>query len=93
MQIDVVRFAELISALSVIGGALFSAFKFIEHNKKIEEKNEKQDKEIGKIKEEQKILMQAELACLDGLHQLGANGPVTNMIQKMEQHMIDAAHE
>ena len=93
MQVDIIKVAEIISALTVISGAFFTIFKIINCSKELKEKNENQDQEIKKIKDEQKLLMQAQLACLDGLRQLGANGPVTNMIEKMEQHMIDAAHD
>lgn len=43
MQIDILLFAEIISALTVIGGLIFGIFKFIENNKK-------QNTEIKKIK-------------------------------------------
>lgn len=86
MNIDVIKLSQIISALIVIGGVIVWIFKFIENNKR-------QDEKIKKIDSEQKIIIESQLACLNGLHQLGANGPVTKMLDKLEKHMIDASHE
>lgn len=44
MQIDILLFAEIISALTVIGGLIFGIFKFIENNKKAEHRNQENQK-------------------------------------------------
>lgn len=56
------------------------------------ERQEMQDKEIQEIKEEQKVLTYGVLACLKGLHEQGANGPVTEAIDTIEKYLNKKAH-
>lgn len=56
------------------------------------DRQEKQDAEIKSIKEEQTILTKGILACLKGLHEQGANGPVTEAINEIETHLNQRAH-
>ena len=51
-----------------------------------------QEEEIKEIKEEQALLTEGILACLKGLKEQGCNGPVTEAINKIEQHLIQKAH-
>lgn len=85
MQIDIVRLAEIISAITLIGGFIFGIFKFVENNKK-------QNAEIKKIKNEQTLTMYALRACLDGLKQQGCNGRVTEAINKIDKYLNQTAH-
>lgn len=39
-------------------------------------------------KEDTEMLTRAMFACLDGLHQMGANGPVTQMRNELEEYII-----
>jgi hypothetical protein len=55
-------------------------------------KQEEQDKAIKDIQTEQTLLTEGILACLKGLHEQGANGPVTEAIDKIEKHLIQKAH-
>ena len=77
--------ASLITALGVILG-LFVAIH------KIYLKREKNDSDIKLIKEEQGILTKGVLACLKGLKEQGCNGPVTQAIEEIEEHMNKNAH-
>ena len=77
--------ASLITALGVILG-LFVAIH------KIYLKREKNDSDIKLIKEEQSILTKGVLACLKGLKEQGCNGPVTQAIEEIEEHMNKNAH-
>ena len=86
MQIDVLWLAGIIGALSVIGGALFGVFRFIE-----QQKHNKQ--EIKAIKKEQALICYSLAVCIDGLHQLGANGEVTKASEKMKKFLNLAAHD
>lgn len=52
-----------------------------------------QDQVISDIQEEQAILTYGILACLKGLKEQGANGPVTEAINKIEKHLNERAHE
>ena len=83
---DITTLAATITALSVIFGAVFAVHKWFL-------KQEKQDKDIKAIKEEQTVLTQGILACLMGLHEQGCNGPVTAAIEQIETHLNKQAHK
>ena len=78
--------AGVITALGVIFGVLFAVYKWYL-------KQEKQDKDIKAIKEEQFILTQGVLACLKGLQEQGCDGPVTTAIKQLETHINKQAHK
>ena len=78
--------ASIFSSLVVIFGAIFAIYRFVI-------RQSEQDKEIKKMKEEQKILVYGVLACLRGLKEAGVNGPVTDGIQRLEKHLNIQAHE
>jgi len=52
----------------------------------------KQDEDIRSIKEEQKIMTTGVLACLKGLKEQGCDGPVTEAINSIENHLNKEAH-
>ena len=83
---DLTALAATITALGVVFGAIFAVHKWFL-------KQEKQDKDIKAIKEEQSILTQGILACLMGLHEQGCNGPVTAAIEQIETHLNKQAHK
>ena len=78
--------AATITALGVVSGAIFAAYKWFL-------KQEKQDKDIKAIKEEQTVLVYGVLACLKGLSEQGCNGPVTAAINQIEKHINKQAHK
>ena len=78
--------AGLITALGVIFGLIFAIYKWYL-------KQEKQDKDIKIIKEEQFLLTQGVLACLKGLQEQGCDGPVTIVIKQLETHINKQAHK
>ena len=78
--------AATITALGVIFGVIFAIYKWYL-------KQEKQDKDIKAIKEEQSILTQGVLACLKGLKEQGCDGPVTVAIKQIETHLNKQAHK
>ena len=83
---EITTIAATITALGVIFGAIFAVHKWYL-------KQEKQDQDIKSIKEEQTILTQGILACLQGLHEQGCNGPVTAAIERIETHLNEQAHK
>ena len=83
---DLTTLAAPITALGVIFGAIFAAYKWFL-------KQEKQDKDIKSIKEEQTVLVYGVLACLKGLKEQGCNGPVTDAINQIEKHINKLAHK
>ena len=86
MSATLISVAAVISALTVIFNLMFMV-----HNWYL--KNEKQDKSIKEIKEEQSILTNGVLACLKGLKEQGCNGPVTEAINHIEEHINKQAHK
>ena len=78
--------AGVITALGVIFGVLFAVYKWYL-------KQEKQDKDIKAIKEEQFLLTPGVLACLKGLQEQGCDGPVTSAIKQLETHINKQAHK
>ena len=83
---DLTTLAATITALGVIFGAIFAAYKWFL-------KQEKQDRDIKAIKEEQTVLVHGVLACLKGLSEQGCNGPVTEAINQIEKHINKQAHK
>ena len=86
MEIEIQSLAAVIGALGGIFGAIFAFYKWFL-------KQEQQDKDISAIKQEQAILTEGILACLQGLREQGCNGPVTAAITKIEAYINAKAHE
>ena len=82
----VLLIASVITAFGVIFGAVFSFHNWVL-------KREKNDTDIKAIKEEQSILTKGVLACLKGLKEQGCNGPVTEAIKQIEDHINKEAHK
>lgn len=82
-----------------VAGSLFAGYKLIKEivevvNNKHDQiqKWEEYDKQIKDIKHEQCLITYCMMATLDGLHQLGANGQVTEAKGKLEKHINQQAH-
>lgn len=82
----VVAIAGFLTSLATILTFLFKFHKWYM-------KQEKQDKDISNLKEEQRIICTGVLACLDGLEQLGCNHSVPRAKEKLEEHINNAAHK
>jgi len=78
--------ASVVTALGVLFGVVFAIYKWYL-------KNEKQDDSIREIKAEQSVLTRGVLACLKGLKEQGCNGPVTDAIKDIEDHLNQQAHK
>ena len=85
MEINLTTLAAAITALGVIFGAIFAIYRWFL-------KQEKQDRDIESIKEEQTVLVHGVLACLKGLKEQGCNGPVTEAIEQIEEYINRQAH-
>lgn len=83
-QLEIV--SSIIIAVGVIFGAIFALFRWYM-------KQNKQDKDIKQIKEEQCMHTYVLLAILDGLKQQGCNGPVTESMNKLSKHINKQAHD
>lgn len=82
----IITIASIITALGVIFGVIFAVYRWYL-------KQEKQDKDIKSIKEEQTLLTYGVLACLKGLKEQGCDGPVTTAINQIEKHINKQAHK
>ena len=82
----IITAAAVITALGVIFGVIFAIYKWYL-------KQEKQDKDIAHIKEEDTLIVFALSACLDGLQQLGANHTVPIAKDKLDKYINQRAHK
>ena len=82
----IVVVASAITALGTIAGCLATIHKWVL-------RQNKQDEDIRSIREEQKVLTSGVLACLKGLKEEGCDGPVTDAIRDIEEHLTKAAHK
>lgn len=82
----IITIAAVITALGVIFGVVFAIYKWYL-------KQEKQDKDIAHIKEEDTLIVFALSACLDGLQQLGANHTVPIAKDKLDKYINQQAHK
>lgn len=82
----VITAAAFVGAVAALLKSYNKGYDFIRRQKE-------QDKIISDIQSEQALLTFGILACLKGLHEQGANGPVTDAINKLEKHLNEKAHE
>ena len=82
----IITIAAVIGALGVIFGVVFAGYRWYL-------KQEKQDKDIAHIKEEDTLIVFALSACLDGLQQLGANHTVPIAKDKLDKYINQQAHK
>lgn len=82
----IITIASIITALGVIFGMILAVYRWYL-------KQEKQDKDIKSIKDEQTLLTYGVLACLKGLKEQGCDGPVTTAINQIEKHINKQAHK
>lgn len=82
----IITIAAVIGALGVIFGVVFAVYRWYLNQ-------EKQDKDIAHIKEEDTLIVFALSACLDGLQQLGANHTVPIAKDKLDKYINQRAHK
>lgn len=81
-----IALAELVTALGVIGGVVLWCIKFVQRSRR-------QHEELKAIRREQTLICYGLLACLQGLKEQGCNGPVTEAMNRIEEHLNQAAHD
>lgn len=81
----IITIGSVLGALALIFKTYNKVYDMIKHQKE-------QDEAIKSIREEQTLMTFGILACLKGLHEQGANGPVTEAIEKFEKHLNQKAH-
>lgn len=88
----IVTTSTIITAAAVIAALIALGRYFTQlHNWYL--KQGKQDKAIKAIKREQTMITYALSACLDGLHQLGANSSVSEAKDKLDKYINQQAHD
>ena len=83
---NLIHISSVITALGIIIGVLFAAFKWYSKQKNIEVKVDQQQEEMC-------MLTYGVLACLKGLQEQGCNGPVSEAINKIEKYINKKAHD
>lgn len=86
MMIDVGALAGWIGALTTIGGVVVGIVKFFQ-------KLSRMDLKLDTIMTEQRHIAKGTLAALKGLHEQGCNGPVTEALVELEEHIFEQAHK
>lgn len=86
-----VSWQTIITAAAVLG-AVMTIMKTYNKGYDLVKHQKEQDKFIQDTQEELTLLTYGVLACLKGLHEQGANGPVTEAIDKIEKHVNQRAH-
>lgn len=96
MEIDIIKLAGIITALSVIFGVIIGGYKMydklIDNNKELERRVTELEKQNQSINKESVLIIYALGACLNGLHQQGCNGEVTEAMNKISKYINNAAH-
>lgn len=82
----------IITAAAVIA-AVIGILKYLAKIYDLVKHQKQQDEDIKAIKKEQGLTIEALLACLDGLHQLGANHTVPAAQQKLQSYLNEKAHQ
>lgn len=86
-----VSWQTFVTAAAVVA-AIIALFKYYNRGYDFVKRQQEQDSIIKDIQQEQTLLTYGVLACLKGLHEQGANGPVTEAISKIEKHINQKAH-
>ena len=81
-----IMLAELLTALGVIGGVVLWCLKFVQRSRR-------QNEELKAIRKEQTLICYGLMACLQGLKEQGCNGPVAEALNRIEDHLNQAAHD
>ena len=97
MQIDIIKLAEILGACLVILGVIIGVYKVydksIDRMDSLEKRVKCLEDENRQIKKENTLVIYALSACLDGLHQQGCNGKVSEAIEKINKYINNAAHD
>ena len=96
-QIDIIELSKIIGAFSVILGVIIGGYKLYDklvgRLEKLEDEVDELKTELARVKKEDSIIIYALRACLDGLHQQGCNGAVTEAMNELDKHINKAAHD
>jgi len=77
----IIAVGAVVTALASIGGVFLFIHRLISRFERLEQENKKQH-------ETNQIIIEGVWACLDGLHQQGCNGAVTETLNKLKAYII-----
>ena len=93
----------VITAFAVVGALVGLATYFskvvrwvdkqTEQDEEIRKLKQHHEEDVAAIKQEQTLLVEGILACLQGLQEKGCNGPVTEAIEKYKKYLNEKAHK
>lgn len=83
---------QTIITAAAVAAAVAGLFRYYNRGYNFVKRQQEQDKVIKDILEEQTLLTYGVLACLKGLQEQGADGPVSEAIDKIEKHINKKAH-
>ncbi|MFR2345816.1 MAG: branched-chain amino acid ABC transporter permease [Acutalibacteraceae bacterium] len=89
MYIDtgvIITAGSVLAALTAILALVFKVYRWVL-------RQDKQDREIQRLKDENTLLCYGVSACLDGLIQLGANHTVPLAKDKLDKYLNQSAHK
>jgi hypothetical protein len=93
----IITAAAVFSAAMALIAAMAKAVRWMDRQNqqdaKIELLREKHNTDMDDMKQEQTLLVYGILACLKGLKEQGCNGPVTEAINTIENHLNQKAHQ
>ena len=93
----IITTAAVISAMVAIYAFFSKVVLWIDkqnqQDEEIERLKKHHDKDIKELKDEQTLLVEGVLACLQGLQERGCNGPVTAAIDKYTAYLNAKAHQ
>ena len=92
-ETQIIRLAQIIGAVTVILSAVLGGYRLYDKLVELERRVTSLEKENHGIKKENALVIYALGACLDGLHQQGCNGKVTEAMEKIGKYINQAAHD
>ena len=94
---SIITAAAVVSAIIALATYFSKVVRWVDKQKKqdddIQEIRKHHEDDMTIIKEEQRLIVFGVLACLKGLQEQGCNGPVTEAIGKIENHINEKAHK
>lgn len=88
----IIGFAGLITAIGVVIGVIRNYFKQVDKWNSYDKQICDVSQEIQGLRTEQYVQTKVLLATLDGLHQLGCNGKVTEATNELNEYLNKQSH-
>lgn len=93
----IIKCAAALGASGALVGAAVKLVHWMDRQKQqdadIKALRDTHNDDIDAVKQELALIIAGQLACLKGLQEQGCNGPVTEAITAIEQHLNQKAHQ